>query len=926
MHVDVSPSSNLMMSLLRFLRRGTAGLLLAACGGSDTAAPVAPEPPRVSRIEVTPPSGTVTVGQTLQLNAAALTATGQALSRTITWTSADIAKASVSANGLVTAVAESPSVVITATADGVSGTATLVIAPAPVATVELTLPVPTVIAGQTLQASVVLKDAAGAPLTGRQVTWVSATPAVATVSGTGLITALSPGTTQITATAETRSATVTVQVLPVPVASVALSLPSTALNVEGTYQLTAITRDAAGATLTGRTVTYTSSATNIVSVSNTGLVTALAEGTAVLTGASEGRTGTLSVTVAPRISEWTVMVYLAGDNNLAVQGVADLNEMEARGSNRDVRTVVQAEYSPTWLRQQAGISSPSQLGLANWNTFRYEVPAAGTLPRKLGPDGPVTDIGNRDMTRPQELRAFIEWAKSRAPAKRYVLVLWNHGSGPSGLLQDETTAPDREMSLTDLRAALTGMPPIDIVDFDMCLMGSYETVVALRGVAKTAVFSEEVVPGEGNDYREIIRALQDAPTLDTRTTAGRLVDAFFLGYANNIRPSLTKSAVDIEQADAVISATSALATTLRNGLPASVSTISQAVSRSQNYTDPALRDFRNALDSLRVRTSDATLLARIDAVRNAATSSSFLIRNRLRRGASSSAQDVTRSNGLAILWPSGASADALPASGSRSLASYTVQLGGDPWAAFLGTFLATAVRAPTVDLGLFPLQTYLVWDEAARLAEAEVDLMVLEPVAVGTGWTVYIPFLGSVSPNGVFTPDSYDTDLPFEGWRAKRFVTTGRYYFLAWLFDDPRTVRPSVNLFSRLGFLDDFTPLYTTEQQPRLSLTRSWLNDPASSFDRIFADAYTDLRVIGIWNVTPAPATGGAPPMQSPSSGPIGSASLKAGGSDVPTMTAAQRETLRAMAKDRARLVHAKVSPQTREQLRRELSTLRDHR
>jgi uncharacterized protein YjdB len=900
---------------------GVAFVLAACGGGGDGAPPSAPETPRVSRVDVSPPTGSVTVGQTLQLSASALTSSGQALSRTFNWTSSDATKASVSATGLVTAVREATSLTVTATADGISGTATLVIAPAPVATVEVTVPAPTVIAGQSLQATVVVKDASGSALTGRTVAWSSGNSTVATVSTAGLISALTPGTAQITATSEGRAAAVTLQVLPVPVATVSVSLPSPALNVEGTYQLTTVTRDASGATLAGRPIAYSSSAPATVTVSASGLVTAVAEGTAVITATAEGRTGTLAVTVAPRLSEWTVMVYLAGDNNLAREGVIDLNEMEARGSNRDVRTVVQAEYSPAWLRS-AGVVNPGQLGLANWNTFRYEVPSAGTFTSKVGPDGVVTDIGNRDMTRPQELREFIEWAKSRAPAKRYVLVLWNHGDGPSGLLQDETSAPEREMSLSELRSALTGGPAVDIVDFDMCLMGTYETVVALRGVAKTAVFSEEVVPGQGSDYREIIRALQETPTADTRIMAGRLVDAFFAGYTTNVRPSITKSAVDVEQADAMIAATSALATTLRAGLPGSAATISQAALRGQNYAAPYLRDFRNTLDSLRVRTSDAAVLSRIDATRSSAVSSTFMLRNRFRRGTDNSARDVTRSTGLAILWPSGANADALPSSGNRSLASYAVQLNGDLWADFLGTFLASAARAPMVDLGALPLQAYLVWDDAARLADAEVDLLVFEPYAFGSGWNIYTPALGSVSPNGVFTPDSYESDLPFEGWSAKRFVTQGKYYFIAWLYGDPRNIRPAVNIFSRLGFVRDFTPLYTASQAPRLSLSRSWLDDPNLTSDRIFGDAYTDLRVIGTW--TAGTPSAGAFGMRSPEE--FGSAALRVGGQATPTMTPEQQATLRRLARDGLVRSRAPIPIGVREQLRRDLSTLRNPR
>ena len=57
------------------------------------------------------------------------------------------------------------------------------------------------------------------------------------------------------------------------VASVTVSPGAVPLAVGGTQELVAIVRDATGTTLTGRSVAWTSSATNVTAVSPTGLVT-----------------------------------------------------------------------------------------------------------------------------------------------------------------------------------------------------------------------------------------------------------------------------------------------------------------------------------------------------------------------------------------------------------------------------------------------------------------------------------------------------------------------------------------------------------------------------------------------------------------------------------------------------------------------------
>jgi len=83
----------------------------------------------------------------------------------------------------------------------------------------------------------------------------------------------------------------------VPVATVTVSPASPSVQVGQTAQLTATLKDANGNTLTGRTVTWTSSDTTIAKVSATGLVTARAAGLATVTATSEGKSGTSAVTV-----------------------------------------------------------------------------------------------------------------------------------------------------------------------------------------------------------------------------------------------------------------------------------------------------------------------------------------------------------------------------------------------------------------------------------------------------------------------------------------------------------------------------------------------------------------------------------------------------------------------------------------------------
>lgn len=170
--------------------------------------------------------------------------------------------------------------------------------PAPVASVALTPAGPISLqVGGISQLSAAPKDAAGNALSGRPVTWSSSADAVASVSGSGLVTAASAGTAQIIATSEGVSGQAAVTVTPVPVATVALSTGAATLVPNQPLTLAAMPKDAAGNPLVGRAVTWSSSADGIASVSQAGVITGVAVGSATITALSEGKSAQAAITV-----------------------------------------------------------------------------------------------------------------------------------------------------------------------------------------------------------------------------------------------------------------------------------------------------------------------------------------------------------------------------------------------------------------------------------------------------------------------------------------------------------------------------------------------------------------------------------------------------------------------------------------------------
>jgi len=195
-------------------------LVLAACS-SDPASPPAPPPPppaAVATVAIAPGTTTLTVGGTASLTATMRDAGGATLTgRSVTWSSGTPGVVSVSAGGTVTGIATGGPVTITATSEGQSGTAQVTVGAVAVATVAVTPATRTLAVGETATLTATPQATGGAVLTGRPITWLSANLAIATVSASGVVTAVSPGgPVAITATSEGQvgSAQITVSAPP----------------------------------------------------------------------------------------------------------------------------------------------------------------------------------------------------------------------------------------------------------------------------------------------------------------------------------------------------------------------------------------------------------------------------------------------------------------------------------------------------------------------------------------------------------------------------------------------------------------------------------------------------------------------------------------------------------------------------------------
>jgi len=156
----------------------------------------------VADITVTPDPATVRVGETVTLQATPKDQSGNTLSgRPVTWTSVNAAIASVTAGGVVAGVSEGTTDV-SAVAGGTVKTLSVTVSPARVSSVDVRPLLGQLAIGATLQMTATPRGSSGQPFAGRAVQWSSLNTAVATVSASGLVTAVAPGEATISATVE----------------------------------------------------------------------------------------------------------------------------------------------------------------------------------------------------------------------------------------------------------------------------------------------------------------------------------------------------------------------------------------------------------------------------------------------------------------------------------------------------------------------------------------------------------------------------------------------------------------------------------------------------------------------------------------------------------------------------------------------------
>ncbi len=255
---------------------------------------------------------------------------------------------------------------------------------------------------------------------------------------------------------------------------------------------------------------------------------------------------------------WTFMVYLDGDNNLDPWGEYTLDLMAqglAAGDHGNVAIPVLYDHYGDAGAEQGIVTAQGYVKLA--------------------------DLPEPDMSSGDTLAAFMEWAIDGWPAERYVLDVWDHGSGWHYLCSDSTTMAEpsddplhgrmlvdelaRGVAAGEAAAGVT----VDMVLFEACNMGMVEVSWELRGLCDVMVGTELTQDYEGVPWERTMATLDADPAMSTMDLGKAMCDDLVWSYRTQNKDAsmiAALSAIDMSAQEELAVALDGLATTLKSNM------------------------------------------------------------------------------------------------------------------------------------------------------------------------------------------------------------------------------------------------------------------------------------------------------------------------------------------------------------------------
>lgn len=262
---------------------------------------------------------------------------------------------------------------------------------------------------------------------------------------------------------------------------------------------------------------------------------------------------------------WTVMIYIAADNDLESYALTDFAEiktgMARLGTNAQFLNVV------VLIDRSSGYDS-SDLEGENFSEARvYDITSSGAVLKE--------NLGEINTGDGSILQNFLSNTKSDYVADNYALILWNHGGGAKGgadfsstpesntkaVCYDSTSLNDA-LYLNEIQTAVNNVfsdGSLKIIGFDACYMGTVEVAYEFRNLASYMAASMNTEWGYGWDYERLFGDMTGS-----NSSAEEFAKLMVRQYreSTNYVSSQTLSAVDLSKMESLKTAVDDLASKL----------------------------------------------------------------------------------------------------------------------------------------------------------------------------------------------------------------------------------------------------------------------------------------------------------------------------------------------------------------------------
>ncbi|HAN05464.1 MAG TPA: hypothetical protein DCQ25_09525 [Elusimicrobia bacterium] len=345
-------------------------------------------------------------------------------------------------------------------------------------------------------------------------------------------------------------------------------------------------------------------------------------------------------------AEWTIMVFSSAKNDLEPYLLKDLNEMEMIGSNAKVNIVAE-------VGRIDGYDSSD----GDWKGVRRYLITKDSDKSKMG-SKMLQDLGMIDQGDYRNLAAFGKWAKQAYPAKKYMLIVSNHGSGwekgvqravqNKGISYDEQSG--NHINTPQLGLALKEIGKVDVFGTDACLMQMAEVVYEIKDSVDYIVGSEETEPGDGYTYNTFLGPVAARPAMTPREVGAQAVNAYADHY-DGIDQGHTQSLAKASSVNKLLTVTDAFTAAVMNSGELTLAKASRDA--AVNFAMDENRDLYDFTRRVVEGSQNADVKAKGQALMNFITGELVLV-NRTRDdkgGYWSGPKEYTLAKGMAAYFP-----------------------------------------------------------------------------------------------------------------------------------------------------------------------------------------------------------------------------------------------------------------------------------